>query len=133
VGPLALVVLLGAGCGAASMGLYALVSPQRRLGELKDLVREARGALLAYEGDFAGAWPLMRRQIALSFRHLGLTLLPTLVAALPVVGAAFWLAGRHGDAILVTGAPRWAGGWEAPFIAAAFAASLAIKLRWRIH
>ena len=130
---LALVLLLGAACGAASMGIYALVSPQRRLKEIKEQVRAARAALLAFDGEFSGAMPLMRRQIGLSFRHLGLTLLPTVAAALPVVGAAFWLASRHGDTLLVAGAPRWAGGWEAPFVAAVFVASLTIKLVWRIH
>lgn len=130
---MALVLLAGAGCGAASMGIYALVSPQRRLAEVKEQARAARAALLAYDGDFPGAWPLMRRQLALSFGHLALTLPPTLLAALPVVGAAFWLAGRYGDSLLVAGAPRWAGGWEAPFVAGAFVASLAVKRRWRIH
>lgn len=131
--PLPRVLLWGLLCGAASMGLYALVSPQRRLAETAAAARAARAALLAHDGEFSAALPLLRRQIALSLRHTGLTLLPTLVAALPVVFVAIGLAARFGDAPLVGGAPRWLGGWEAPFIGGAFASSLALKLGLRIH
>jgi len=131
--PLPRVLLWGGAGGAASMGLYALISPQRRLGDLADQIRAARAAVLAYDGPFSGALPLLRRQIGLSLRHTGLTLLPTLAAALPVIALAIGLAARFGDAPLIAGAPRWRGGWEAPFIAGAFASSLALKLGFRIR
>jgi hypothetical protein len=131
--PVPRVLLWGLACGAAAMGLYALVSPQRRLAELSSQARAARAAVRAYDGAFSGALPLLSRQISLSLRHTGLTLLPTLAAALPVLLAATGLAARFGDTPLLGGTPRWLGGWEAPFLLGAFASSLAMKLGLRIH
>ena len=126
-------LLWGAATGALSMGLYALLSPQRRLAELKGQVREIRAKLNAYDGEFAGAMPLLRSQIGLSLRHLGLTIGPALVAAAPMIAVLVWAAGAFGDQLLLAGAPRWIGGWEAPYLLAALASSVAVKLGFRIH
>ncbi len=131
--PYARLALWGAATGALSMGLYALLSPQRRLAELKGQVREIRAKLNAYDGELAGAMPLLRSQIALSLRHLGLTIGPALVAAAPMLAVLAWAAGTFGGETLLAGAPRWLGGWEAPFLAAALASSVAVKVGFRIN
>jgi hypothetical protein len=123
----------GAATGALSMGLYALLSPQRRLAELKEQVRAVRVQLNGYDGEFAGAMPLLRRQITLSLRHLGLTIGPALVAAAPMLAVLAWAAGRFAGVTLIAGAHRWLGGWEAPFLASALVSSVAVKVGFRIQ
>lgn len=125
--------LWGLVSGAVSMGLYAAVSPQRRLAELKDQVRAVRAELNAYDGEFAGAMPLLRRQIGLSFHHLGLTIGPALLAAAPMIAVLVWAAGRFADTTVIAGAPRWAGGWELPLIGGAFVSSVAVKVGFKVH
>jgi len=130
---LARLALWGFGSGALSMGLYAAISPQRRLAELKGQVRAVRAELNGYDGEFADAMPLLRRQIALSFRHLGLTIGPALLAAAPMIAVLAWAAGSFGDTTVIAGLPRWLGGWEAPFLTAALVSSVAVKVGFRVH
>lgn len=80
----------------ASMSLYALLSPQRRLAEIKVRIRESQAGVQAYSGGFRGALPLLKRQIGLNFRHVGLTLAPAVVGSLPVLFLLPWLALRFG-------------------------------------
>lgn len=114
-------VLIWAALGsAASMALYAVLSPQRRLVAIKASISEAQAAVQAYSGDFQGALPLLKRQIGLSLRHVGLTLLPAVVGSLPVLFLIPWLALRFGwtlpapdTLVTVTARPATAGlSWE---------------------
>lgn len=82
--------------GAASMGLYWLASPQRKLEQAKQDVARARSALAAYDGALGGIWPIMGRSLSTSFRHLGLALGPALVGSLPVLVLMGWMAGHYG-------------------------------------
>lgn len=87
--------LLGA---ALSMGLYWLLSPQRRIAEAKAEAMAARRALDAYDGEFAGAWPLIRDMLRLAVRQLALVTGPAVAASLPVVVLLAWLSTAYGYA-----------------------------------
>ncbi len=79
-----------------SMALYWLISPQQQLATIKHRALEARQALNAHDGEFAEAWPLMRRMLGLSMRQLGMTTWPALVASLPVLALICWLGTTYG-------------------------------------
>lgn len=89
-------VLWGVVAGIASMALYRLISPQGRIAALKREAADARAALNAYDGAFAGAGPLMRRQFALSLRLIGVALGPAMLASLPVLCLIVWLSAAYG-------------------------------------
>ena len=84
--PAALRVLLwGALAGVAGMAIYRFLSPQRRLAALRPELRHAQRMLADYDGPLDGLWPLVGRQFRLAFGQLGLVLLPSLLAGLPVI------------------------------------------------
>lgn len=89
--------------GAASMGLYWLVSPQQKLESARKDTARARQALAAYDGAFDGIWPVMGRSLSTSFRHLGLALGPALVGSLPVLVLMGWMAGQYGYELPASG------------------------------
>ena len=89
-------VLWAVFAGAASMGLYWLLSPQGKLEQAKRDVAAARRALAAYDGAFGGIWPVMGRSLSTSFRHLGLALGPALAGSVPVLVLMGWIAGHYG-------------------------------------
>ncbi len=98
--------------GTASMGLYWLASPQRKLEAARRESAQARHDMAAYDGAFAGIWPLMGRSLATSFRHLGLALGPALLGSLPVLVLMGWMAGHYsydlprvGDPVRIYGEP----------------------------
>ncbi len=84
--------------GVASMAIYALTSPQRKLKALAATTAETQKALSACDGDFAVAWPLIRKLLSTAFARLGLTLAPSLAAGLPVILVLIWMDGRFGCA-----------------------------------
>ena len=127
-------LLWGAVGGGASMGIYAIVSPQRRLRELKGAVRTARSEVFAHDGGFEEGIVLLRRQLGLSLRVLALTLVPVALASIPVLLLMVGMSSRFsGQAALISGVPPWIGEWEAPFFGALFATSVALKAGFRIQ
>jgi len=99
-------ILIWAAIGsAASMALYAVLSPQRQLAAIKVRIRESQAGVQAYSGDFQGALPLLGSQIGLSLRHVGLTLLPAVAGSLPVLFLIPWLALRFGWTLPAPGTP----------------------------
>lgn len=84
--PASLRILLWSAVGAfLSMLVYRLISPQRRLAALRDETAALRAKLARFEGEFSDMAPLLRRNLALSFRQLGLTFGPAVLAGLPVI------------------------------------------------
>ncbi len=79
-----------------SMGLYWLFSPQGKLTDVKVRALEARRQLNAFDGEFAEAWPMMRRMLGLSLKQLAMTTLPALLASLPVLALIVWLGTAYG-------------------------------------
>lgn len=94
--PAVRLVLWGLLAAGISMGAYWLLSPQRRILEAKASAIEARRTLDAYDGDFSGAWPLMRHMLRAAFRQLGLVTMPALLASLPVIALLAWLSTAYG-------------------------------------
>ena len=83
---------------AVSMGLYWLVSPQRRIAEAKAEATAARRELDAYDGDLDGAWPLIRRVVGTAFGQIGLVAWPAVAGSLPVLALLLWLSTAYGHA-----------------------------------
>lgn len=98
---LALWGLIAAGM---SMGLYALLSPQRQIAQTKTDALAARRALDAHEGDFAEAWPLIRNLLHTAFRQLALVTWPAVLASLPVLALLAWVSTAYGYAFPAEGA-----------------------------
>jgi len=84
--------------GVASMAIYALVSPQRKLKELAATTAETQKALSACDGDFTVAWPLIRKLLGAAFARLALTIVPSLAAGAPVILVLIWMDARFGCA-----------------------------------
>lgn len=89
-------ILWGVLMAAASMGLYWLISPQARIKRNEARTLEARRALDTYEGDFAGAWPQMRRMLGLAIKQVGIVITPAVVASLPVLCLLVWMSTAYG-------------------------------------
>ena len=82
-----------------SMGLYWLLSPQGKLTDVKIRALQARKDLNAHDGEFGEAWPLMRSMLGLSFRQLGMTTMPAVLASIPVLALIVWLSTAYGYAL----------------------------------
>ena len=89
-------VLWGLIAAAFSMGAYFVLSPQRRIARAKADALAARHALDAYDGEFAGAWPLIRDVLKSAFRQLGLVTWPAIVSSLPVLALLVWMSTTYG-------------------------------------
>ncbi len=90
------VALWGIIGAAISMGLYWLVSPQAKIKHNQAKTLEARRALDAYEGDFAGAWPQMRSMLGLALKQVGIVVIPAVLASLPVLCMLVWMSTAYG-------------------------------------
>lgn len=93
-GDLARLMIWAAIAAALSMGLYGLVSPQARLAALKqDIARYRREVADAQAvGHDALLIQKTRAMVVASLGHVGLTLGPTLIAALPVLCILAWVS-----------------------------------------
>lgn len=92
------ILLLSLVSSGLSMGLYAWVSPQEKLKTISQNARQARNALIGYDGEFDGLIPLIKGALAHSLKHLGLIFLPALLASLPLISILVWLS-NHFDAV----------------------------------
>lgn len=81
---------------AVSMGLYRLISPQARIARLRDAAVAARRRMAAYDGEFSGLGEMALSSLGLSLRHVGVVLLPAVIASLPVVCLLAWLSNGYG-------------------------------------
>jgi hypothetical protein len=128
-----LLILAGAAvAGAASMLLYRLASPQERLKRLAAQAAATRRELNDIQGDFHDAWPLIRRNFALSFERLRVALGPSLLAGLPVLLAMFLMEYKLATVSVSPVGPLWLqSGWAAFFVMTAVAA-IVVKVALRI-
>lgn len=95
--PAVLRLTVWAALGAAlSMVLYRLISPQRRIAALSAEAQTLRRALNDYDGEFAGAWPLIRSNLGVAGRRLLLVTPPAVIASLPLIAMIVWIAGAYG-------------------------------------
>jgi len=84
--------------GAMSMGLYALVSPQNRISEVKAAQKQSQKLLAEIDESFAELMAAAKQTLGLSFKHLGLVLGPALVSAIPLVCIMAWSSSNFGYA-----------------------------------
>jgi hypothetical protein len=89
-------ILWGTVGGALSMWLYGVISPQATIARSKREQLEARRSLDGFDGEFADAWPMIRRLLGLSLGHVGRVIGPALLAALPVVCLLVWISTAYG-------------------------------------
>jgi hypothetical protein len=94
--PLARLILWAIAGAAASLLLYRLLSPQRRIADAKAAALDARRKLNAHAGDLESALPLMRQSMTAALRHVGLVFPAALIASLPVLALLVWLDGAYG-------------------------------------
>lgn len=92
------VVVWGLVSGAATMGLYHLASCQSCLARVKAELNPVRQELMRYDGDGRGLLSLVGRNLKLSFKHIGLTAYPALLASLPLLFVLAWLSNDYGYA-----------------------------------
>lgn len=94
--PLFRLVLWGLVGSVLSMGLYKLISPQKRIGQLRSAAVDARRRMAAYDGEFSGLGAVAMASLSLSFRHVGAVFFPAVIASLPVICLLAWLSNSYG-------------------------------------
>jgi hypothetical protein len=85
------------------MGLYVLFSNQERIRAQKAEIQKIRVALSAAKDDFAETMRLSRRNLAASFKLLGIVLGPALLSSLPLLVIIGWLAAHYGAVVPAAG------------------------------
>jgi hypothetical protein len=75
-----------------SMGIYRLTSRQAALAEVKAKVAETRTELQGFEGEFGELWPILKRNLGLAGKQLGLTFIPAMIASFPVLFILAWMS-----------------------------------------
>ena len=88
-----------------TVGLYWLLSPQGKIGQAKRDAREARSRLNRFDGEIADAGPLIKNQFVTAFRHLGLVIPGTLIAALPFLCLLVWTDNHYSYELPPANAP----------------------------
>jgi hypothetical protein len=126
-------VVWGGVSGVASMGLFAVTSPQQRLRELKEQTLDLQKQLSAYDGDFSGAMALTRQNLALSMRRLGWALWPSLLAGVPVVLVLLGIAELYSGQQVLSIGPGWVRSWLTTFFTATTVAALGTKFAFKIE
>ena len=105
VSPSGALVVWGILAALLSMGLYRVVSRQRAINAAKTAAGAARRQLQSYDGDFEGLKRLLGQAIGASLRQLRLTLMPALIASLPLVSLLVWLDSAYGYRFSAAGEP----------------------------
>lgn len=128
------VLVWGVIAGIVSLGLYWLLSPQKRIAGIvaEEQVYKARlrDETVDVEDGRAAAGALL----GLALKRMGLVIPPVAIAALPVVGLMAWLQAHYTpDLDYIAVGPDWVRGWEVPFLVALLAASLLFKVLFHIR
>jgi hypothetical protein len=94
--PVARLVLWAAVGAFVSIELYRLLSPQTRIRANQLEQRSLRHELDAYDGEFAGACPLIGRLLRTAAAQIVLVAPAALVASLPLVCLIVWISTAFG-------------------------------------
>lgn len=130
---MAWIVVWATAAGTLSMLLYRVASPQQRLRQLAIEATATRRALARHDGEFAAAWPLLRRSLAVSCHRLGAAFVPSLLAGVPVLLTAYAIQAHLSASAALPCGPAWlSSGWVAFFIATSVAALL-VKFALKIQ
>lgn len=90
--PLVRVLVYAAASGWLSMAIYRRCSRQSELAELGRTAAILRRELAGYDGPFDGLVSRIRCLLRLNMKHLRLSLVPALLAGLPLLGVLPWLS-----------------------------------------
>lgn len=90
------IVVWGIVGGVVSMLIYRAISAQDRVARAKVELADARRELDSYDGEFAGAWPLMKRQLGLALAQVGRVGWPAVIASLPLLCLLVWASNAFG-------------------------------------
>jgi hypothetical protein len=90
--------------GALTIPIYWVLSPQNGIRDCKSASRRNRLELKDYDGEFSGAKGLLLKNVTLSFKLLGMVILPTLASSLPIVAMMLWLSGTMAEPAPESGA-----------------------------
>lgn len=90
------VAVWGIAGGLMSMLIYRAISAQERVARAKVEMARARRDLDAYDGEFTGAWPLMRRLLGLALTQVARVGGPAVVASLPLLCLLAWISTAYG-------------------------------------
>jgi hypothetical protein len=134
--PATSVVVGGAVAGVASMLIYWQMSPQARIADVTARAARARHEIHQFDGgDVRVVGSLAKRAFGLSFQHLGLVIVPTAVALIPVFALAYWVdhAFDLSNCSLFSGGPECLRTWHTAFWLPLGISSLAVKLCFRIR
>lgn len=101
--PVIRICLWGILSGALTMGIYALLSPQKLIRRKKDAIRVLQRRAMSEEAEFKDVLAVSRKNLTESLSLLALVLLPALISALPVVASFYWLDARYSYAPLQMG------------------------------
>ena len=115
--PAILIVLWGVVGAVVGVELYRLFSPQQRLTVLKTELRSAQEQLSGYDGELAGAWPIMGRLLRLAFSRLALVLPAAILSSLPLLALIVWLDTVYGRSLPAAGQEVTATTPSADFVA----------------
>lgn len=97
IGPFGRVLVWALLCAVISMVLYRLLSPQKRIKQIKSEVKTAQKAMADDDGeDFAHGMRLARAQLGKAFKLVGFVIGPAVVASLPALALIVWLDGQYG-------------------------------------
>ena len=103
--PLGRLTFWGILAAFVSMGLYRLTSNQSRLAALKAESSAVQKRLTEFDGPFAEVWPLLGRNFALAARRLWITLIPSVIASLPVLFILVWVSNTFDVRLPASDAP----------------------------
>jgi len=78
-----------------TMWLYHRFSRQEELAEIKPKIKTVQKKMARYDGPLSGLWPLISESMSLSFRQMGMTLWPALIASLPILFVLVFLSNHY--------------------------------------
>jgi predicted AlkP superfamily phosphohydrolase/phosphomutase len=78
--------------GVASMALYKVTSNQAKLAAIKAEIVDLRKQIAGFDGSFSEMWGLVGRNLALAMRQLWVTLVPAIIASVPVIFLLVWVS-----------------------------------------
>jgi predicted AlkP superfamily phosphohydrolase/phosphomutase len=76
----------------ASMALYKVTSNQAKLAAIKAEIVVLRKRIAEFDGSFSEMWGLVGRNLALAMRQLWVTLVPAVIASVPVIFLLVWVS-----------------------------------------
>ena len=85
-------LLWGIVAAVASMALYKVTSNQAKLAAIKAQIVALRKQINEFDGSFSEMWGLVGRNLALAMRQIWVTLVPAIIASVPVIFLLVWVS-----------------------------------------